>query len=29
LVQQNLGLTIPTWQTGVDEVLAALWATKV
>jgi len=29
LVQQNLGLTIPIWQTGVDEVLAALWATKV
>ena len=29
LVQQNLGLNIPTWQTGVDEVLAALWATKV
>jgi dTDP-4-dehydrorhamnose reductase len=29
LAQQKLGLTVPTWQTGVDEVLAALWATKV
>jgi len=27
-VQQKLGLTIPTWQTGVDEVLAALWAQR-
>jgi len=28
-VQQQLGLTIPTWQAGVDEVLAALWAQSV
>ena len=27
-VQQKLGLAIPTWQTGVDEVLAALWAQR-
>lgn len=28
LAQQKLGLTIPAWQTGVDEVLAALWAQR-
>jgi len=28
-VQHKLGLTIPTWQAGVDEVLAALWAQSV
>jgi dTDP-4-dehydrorhamnose reductase len=28
-VQQQFGLMIPTWQTGVDEVLAALWAQSV
>jgi len=27
-VQQKLGLAIPTWQTGVDEILAALWAQR-
>ena len=28
LVRQNLGLHIPAWQTGVDEVLAALWGQR-
>ena len=26
LVQQNLGLVIPTWESGVLEVLSTLWA---
>lgn len=26
--QQKLGLHIPAWQTGVDEVLATLWAQR-
>ena len=29
LVQQKLGLAIPAWQVGVDEVLAALWAQHI
>ena len=28
LLQQKWGFTIPTWQTGLDEVLAALWAQR-
>lgn len=28
LVRQNLGLLIPTWQSGVDEVLATLWGQR-
>jgi dTDP-4-dehydrorhamnose reductase len=28
LVRQKFGLAIPAWQTGVDEVLAALWGQR-
>ena len=28
-VQQKFGLVIPAWQTGVDDVLADLWAQRV
>jgi dTDP-4-dehydrorhamnose reductase len=28
LVQKNLGLSIPAWQLGVDEVLRSLWTQR-